>query len=287
MSTMSAENKINPISLAHLTVLDLAPPEMIRVAARCGYQSVGLRLIAVTDTTPGYPLMDDPVMMRETKEALRQENITVGDIEFLKITPEIVVSELEGLVAAGAEVGAKHLITAPYEPDLGRLSETLAQLAELTEKYDMSTVLEFFPWTNVPDLHTVLSVVEKAGPEVGVLVDTLHFNRSNSSLEELAQVDPSRLRFMHLCDAPIMPSYTTEDLLFAGRAERLPPGEGGINLADIVKLMPKDIPVALEIPMLEYASKNGSEAVAQRVFKATQEFLLNVLPRLEMETLAS
>ena len=33
-------------SLAHLTVLSLAPPEMIDVAARCGYGSVGLRLIA-------------------------------------------------------------------------------------------------------------------------------------------------------------------------------------------------------------------------------------------------
>ena len=275
-------SKINPISLAHLTVLDLAPPEMIRVAARCGYRSVGLRLIAVTDTTPGYPLMDDPALMRETKEALHQEGITVGDIEFLKITPETVVSELEGLIAAGAEVGAKHLITAPYEPDLGRLSETLAQIAELTAKYNMSPVLEFFPWTNVPDLHTVLSVVEQAGPEVGVLVDTLHFNRSNSSLEELAQVDPSRLRFMHLCDAPIMPSYTTEDLLFAGRAERLPPGEGDINLADIVSLMPKDIPVALEIPMLEYGTQHGSEAVAQRIFNATQEFLQNVVPQVEM-----
>ena len=282
MSTMSAESKINPISLAHLTVLDLAPPEMIRVAARCGYQSVGLRLIAVTDTTPGYPLQDDPAMLRETKAAMQEEGVTVNDVEFLKITPEIVVSELEGLIAAGAEIGAKHLITAPYEPDLGRLSETLAQLAELTAKYSMSPVLEFFPWTNVPDLHTVLSVVEKAGPEVGVLVDSLHFNRSNSSLDELAQVDPSRLRFMHLCDAPIMPAYTTEDLLFAGRAERLPPGEGDINLTDIVKLMPKDIPVALEIPMLEYASKYGSEAVAQRVIKATQEFLLNVVPQLEV-----
>lgn len=273
---MQSEKKINPLSLAHLTVLDLAPPEMIRVAARCGYESVGLRLIKVTDTTAGYPLMDDPQLMRETKEAMRSEGMKVHDIEFLKITPETVVSELESLVAAGAELGAGYLITAPYEPDLNRLSETLAELAELTTEYNMAPVLEFFPWTNVPDLHTVLSVVEKAGPKVGVLVDTLHFNRSNSSLEELAQVDPSRLRFMHLCDAPIMPSYTTEDLLFAGRAERLPPGEGEINLADIVRLMPKGMPIALEIPMTEYTEEHGPEAVAQRVFNATKEFLIGL-----------
>jgi hypothetical protein len=33
-------------SLAHLTTLSLPPPEMIRVAARCGYRAVGLRLIS-------------------------------------------------------------------------------------------------------------------------------------------------------------------------------------------------------------------------------------------------
>jgi hypothetical protein len=43
-------------SLAHLTVLGLPPPEMVRVAARTGYRYVGLRLIAVTDTSPGYAL---------------------------------------------------------------------------------------------------------------------------------------------------------------------------------------------------------------------------------------
>ena len=53
-------------SLAHLTVLGLAPPEMIAVASRTGYQTVGLRLIQVTETTPGYPLMDDKPMMRAT-----------------------------------------------------------------------------------------------------------------------------------------------------------------------------------------------------------------------------
>ena len=32
-------------SLAALTVLELAPPELIEVAAACGYEHVGLRLL--------------------------------------------------------------------------------------------------------------------------------------------------------------------------------------------------------------------------------------------------
>jgi hypothetical protein len=43
---------------------------MVDVAARTGYRYVGLRLIAVTPDSPGYPLMNDKTMMRETKARL-------------------------------------------------------------------------------------------------------------------------------------------------------------------------------------------------------------------------
>jgi hypothetical protein len=62
-------------SLAHLTVLHLPPPDVVRLAARTGYQRVGLRLIASSPTTPGYPLMDDPAMMRSTKAALADTGV--------------------------------------------------------------------------------------------------------------------------------------------------------------------------------------------------------------------
>ena len=41
--------RMTPLSLAHLTALDLPPPELIRVAGRIGFRTVGLRLLAVTD----------------------------------------------------------------------------------------------------------------------------------------------------------------------------------------------------------------------------------------------
>src|SRR3954463_2849194 len=137
-------------SLAHLTVLSLPPPEMVRVAARTGYRTVGLRLIAVTPETPGYPLMTDQAMMRETKAAMADTGVGVFDIEFVKITPEIDVAALEPFLAAGAELGAKCVITSPYDPDLTRLADRLAAFGNLAAQYRLQTVLEFFPWTVVP-----------------------------------------------------------------------------------------------------------------------------------------
>jgi len=85
---------------------------------------------------------------------------------------------------------------------------------------------------------------------VGILVDTLHFNRS-------------RLLFVPVCDAPIQDGYTTQELLHAGRAERLPPGMGEIDIGSSLGHMPPDIPIALEVPMTAMTAAVGPEAVAR------------------------
>jgi sugar phosphate isomerase/epimerase len=258
------------LSLAHLTVLSLKPPEAVAVAARTGYQTVGLRLIQVGNT-PGYPLMDDKPMMRSTKAAMAATGVGVLDIELVRITPDFVVASLERFLAAGAELGAKYVITAPYDDDLTRLAERLAAISDLASSYGLRAVLEFFPWTVVPDLAAALTMVEAAKrPELGILVDTLHFNRSASRLEQLDQIPAARLPFAHVSDAPVQASYTTEELLHAGRVERLPPGEGGIDIKSILRHLPQDIPWALEVPMTAVSAAEGPEAVATRVRLAVE-----------------
>jgi sugar phosphate isomerase/epimerase len=262
------------LSLAHLTVLSLPPPEMVRVAARTGYLAVGLRLIAVTGDSPGYPLQDDAVMMRETKAALADTGLRVQDIEFVKITPEIDIAALEPFIAAGASLGARHIITGPYDPDHARLSDRLAEIADLAEPYGLSALLEFFPWTTVPDLATAALVVEKASrPNVGILVDTLHFDRSNSSLSQIDSIPADWLPMVHLCDAPSTKPTTAEGLLHTARAERLPPGDGGIDIAAILRRMPRDAQITLEVPMQSLTERQGPEAVARHVHDAAVRFL--------------
>jgi sugar phosphate isomerase/epimerase len=261
-------------SLAHLTVLSLAPPEAVEVAARTGYQTVGLRLLRVMETTPGYPLMDDRPMMRATKTAMAATGVGVLDIELVRITPDIEVASLEPFLAAGAELGAKYVLTSPYDSDLARLADRLAAISDLASQYGLRAVLEFFPWTVVPDLDSALRMVEAAErSELGILVDTLHFNRSGSRLEQLDRIPAARLPFVHVSDAPVQESYTTEELLHTARAERLPPGEGGIDINGILGHMPRDIPMALEVPMTSRNAVEGAEAVALQVRQAAERLL--------------
>lgn len=265
---------MRPISLAHLTAINTPPPALIRMAHRAGYSSVGLRLIAVTADTPGYPLMSDPAMLRETKAAIAETGVAVSDIEFVKITPEIDIQALEPFVATGAELGAKYIITAPYDPDLSRLADRLAAMSDLSQRHGLRAILEFFPWTEVPSLAAAAAVVAEANRDaLGILVDTLHFARSSSSLDQFEGLPASRFPFMHLCDAPAGTAFTREQLFHAGRVERLPPGEGGIDIKPILAHLPPDIPVALEVPMTAMAAEQGEEAVVRRVIAAARKLL--------------
>lgn len=261
---------MRPLSLAHLTFLDLPPPTLIHLAAEAGFSSVGLRLIAVTPTTPGYALMQDAALMRETLAALRDTGVTVNDIEFLRLTPDFDAAAFDPFLETGARLGAKYVITAPYDTDLARLTANLAAFAARAANFALKPVLEFFPWTNVPDFRGALAIVTKAGnPDIGVLLDSLHFDRSASTLADVMQADPSRLPFVHLCDAMVQPSYTEAALLHTARAARLIPGQGQIALRDLLAVLPAGIPAALEIPM---QSGLPNVALARQMLAATRDY---------------
>ena len=261
------------LSVAHLTAINLPPPALIEAAAAAGFDAVGLRLLRVTPESPGYPLMEDAPLLRATKAALRATGIAVNDIEFIKLTPETSIPTLLPMLDAGAELGATSVITAPYDEDHDRLADTLAALSEAARDRGLTALLEFFPWTTVPDLATCTRIVEAAGPHTGLLVDSLHFNRSNSRLADLAALPPARLPVAHLCDAPVAPPYSVDALLHTAREARLPPGEGQIPLEPFLAALPANLPLGLEIPMPAAAMADGPIALLKRLHTATRTLL--------------
>jgi len=81
-----------------------------------------------------------------------------------------------------------------------------------------------------------------------VLVDALHFARSDSSLADIGAMPRHRLHYAQICDAPAEIPATTEGLIHTARCERLLPGEGGIDLAALFRTLPDDLPISVEIP---------------------------------------
>jgi sugar phosphate isomerase/epimerase len=262
------------IALAQLTALELPPPKLLSVAATAGYQQVGLRLLAVTPGATAYPLMDDPAMLRETRARMADTGVTIADLEIVMLKPDTNVAAYLPFLETGAQLGAKHVLVAAYDPEESRLVETFAAFCDAAAPFGMTGDLEFMPWTAVPDLASATRVVRAAArPNAGILIDALHFDRSNSTIVDIDAVPREWLHYWQLCDAPAERPTATEGLLHTARAERLFPGQGGIDLISLVQAIPSDLPISLEIPTLELARTVTAEERARRAMEHTKAVL--------------
>jgi sugar phosphate isomerase/epimerase len=261
-------------SLAHLTVLALPPIRVIDAAVLAGYDYVSLRLIRVTPTETHYPLITDRTLMKETKARLAASGLGVWDVELARMGPANDPESYIPLLEAAAELGARHVITQLPDPDRQRAVDRFATICDLARPLGLGCDLEFMIWQATPDLAEaarVLKAVDK--PNAGLLVDTMHFDRSNSCIEELKKLPRGWFRFAHVCDAPKEKPTNLEGLLRQARCERMFPGDGGIDIRGILACMPPDIPYSLEIPGDTLAAQIGLEEYACRALRAAKNFL--------------
>jgi 4-hydroxyphenylpyruvate dioxygenase-like putative hemolysin/sugar phosphate isomerase/epimerase len=261
-------------SLAHLTALSLSPPELVDAAAEAGYRYVGLRLTRVTPQEPHYPLATDPALMRTTKVRLAATGIEVLDVELARISPDDDPRDFLRFLEAGAELGARHVITQLPDPDRTRKVDRFAQLCEMARPLGLTVDLEFPSWTETPDLREAVRVIRAADqPNAGLLVDLLHFARSGSSVADLRQVPAEWFHFVHVCDAPPGVPATNEGLIHTARFERLFPGEGGIDVHGILDALPPGLPYALEIPRATLVAQVGGKEHARLSISAARDYL--------------
>ncbi|MEY2926731.1 MAG: hypothetical protein RL367_1208 [Pseudomonadota bacterium] len=259
------------ISLAVLTVLELSPPEMVAVAARCGYSHVGLRPIPATPEEAHFPLLSDAMLRRDTIAALAQHRIGVLDVEILRLKPETRASDFEAALAFGAEVGARFALVAGNDPDLARATDNFAALCDLAATYRIRPHLEFMPWTNVPNIAVARRVATAANhANAGVLVDAFHLNRSGGAAADVPLSDPA-FGYVQLCDiaGPIPADLAV--LLQQARAERLFPGEGDCDLVELLRRLPPAIPISLEVPRADLRARGLSpEDCARRAIETAR-----------------
>jgi sugar phosphate isomerase/epimerase len=263
-----------PISLAALTVLELTPPEMVVCAAEAGFSHVGIRLLPATPTEPQYDIVGDTPLLREVERRLADTGVKTLDVEIFRIKPDTSVADYEAAIASAARLGASELLVAGNDSDETRLIDRFAAFCDLARNYGLGAGLEFMPWTAVKDLTQAASIVERAGRDnAGVLIDPFHLSRSWSRIEDIATIPPSRLRFMQFCDVPAAIPPTMDAILAEARAERLFPGEGGVDLLGLLRAVPRDVPLSVEVPTLTLAKTLDATERARRALVATKRVL--------------
>ena len=243
------------LSLAHLTVIQASPPELVRIAAGAGYDCVGLRLLEVT---PGdaWPILHDPQLLTATKTSLADHGIEVLDVELVRLMPETRVKTFEPMLEIAAELGARHVLTQGHDPDWNRLVDNFSAFCSLAETFKLTADIEFLTWTEMKSASRAWTLIRDAGnTNAGVTIDTLHFSRSGCSLAELEEIPAELFHFVQISDAAGPVPETTEGLIFTAREDRLNPGDGDLDLTGILSRLPGNIPVSVEIPNSSLAKR--------------------------------
>ena len=278
-------------SLAHLTLINCTPAELVYVAARAGYDAVSPRFI--TMNVPGEfthsPL--EKAQVQATKTALETTGLQVLDIELARITEDCDPRDFEAALELGGELGAKHMIMSAWttrRDDRNFLLDVYAETCDLAAPYGLTIDLEFPSFSRLKTLDEVLDIVRAADrPNGGILVDTLYLHLSRVDLGELLHVPPEWLHFLHISDCLPGIADTREGMIQLARDARLYPGEGWIDFAGIIERCPP-MNYSIELPNQSRVAELGYEEHARRCLThAKQTFGSARSKRREVERLAA
>lgn len=277
MTMNTSINELRPLSLSALTILELTPPEMVDCAAQAGYNHVGLRLLQATATEPNYDLVGDTLMIREILARLRDTDVSVLDIEILRLKPDTDVKDYQAVLETGAKLGARFVLVAGNDPNEARLTDRFGDLCDLAMPLGLKPYIEPMPWTDVKNVAQAGRIVTAANRgNGGIIIDPIHFDRSGSCVADIAALPSEFFGYMQLCDAPAQHPTNVDELLFQARCERKFPGDGGLNLIGLLDALPNTIPLSIEVPSNELAKTVGALERAKRARAATLNLLAGI-----------
>ena len=270
-----SDTSIRELSLGHLTVLDTTPPELVSVAADAGFQKVGIRLTATPSVgVPPYDMLGNTPLVRETARRLADTGVSVLEVEFLRFEPEIPIGVPEGFLEAGARLGAKYVLVMSAEPDESRTLDRFGDLCERAVQFGLHVVLEFAIYTGVRTLeHAAHMIKLSRRTNASILVDALHFSRAGGLPAHIANIDPALFHYAQICDAALDRPTDTPGLIREARTGRLLPGDGVLPLRELVRQLPKGIPLSIEAPVRATMDLPAIER-ARQAYRSMQALLV-------------
>jgi sugar phosphate isomerase/epimerase len=258
------------LSLSALTALELAPPQMVQCAVDAGYDFVGLRLLPATDHEVRHDIVGDTPLRRETLAVLTDTGMRVLDVEIIRLKPDTDVASYQPMLETAAALGARYVLVAGNDPDEARTVDSLGKLCDLAAPLGLTPSLEPMPWTDVKNITQGARIVKASGKRnTGLIIDPLHFDRAASSLDELRALPREYFGYVQFCDALAERPTDLDTLLFQARCERMIPGEGGLDLAGILRALPDHLPISIEIPTEQWARTTPAVERARRLREAT------------------
>jgi sugar phosphate isomerase/epimerase len=257
------------LSLAHLTVAEVPPPELPVIAAAAGYRSISLRLNSPRPDVPSPPMLGDTPMRRATRAALRDAGVALYNVEAALLRSDTDVRDYLPLFETSAHLGARGVLVVGLDPDEARLTDRFAKLAEIAARFGLALQLEFMAFSEVKSLAQAVRVVRRSGaPAAGVIIDALHLYRTGGTPADVAALDASLVSSVQLCDGPAR--IDAARVLDEARGDRGLLGEGVFPLAALMAATPPDAEIALEIPAERLRARGLTPL--ERATKARQSY---------------
>lgn len=235
------------LGIAHLPLLDIAPPELFDVVAQAGYRRTGLRMYAAAPGTRHYPVApgDAAALRRRAQDA----GVSIFDAEFVPLSRELRPESLEGWMEVAATLGASRVNCGAGgdDPDPGRAADRFGALCDVAARHGLGVDVEFMRFRPpIASIADAVELVTRAGRSNGrILVDLLHVVRSGGTAADLAKLPASLIGHVQLSDAPLA-APPADGLAQEARERRLPPGEGELPLVEMMNALPAGVPLSTE-----------------------------------------
>ncbi len=257
-----------PISLASGVLPDFSPWETVSAAAASGFDATGIWVDPKTWTAS---------TTRETKARFAATGIPVLDVEVIWLRPGADDPDHLRILDIGAELGAANALVVSSEPDIARAAEKLRRIADHAREVGVRASLEFGLFTEVKSLTAACALLDLCGdPDVGLLIDPLHLERTGGHPADLAAVPRHRFAYAQFCDAPAdgPPPDDVGAIITEAIDLRLMPGEGALPLPALLNALPPSLPLSIELR--SKALRDGYPDPADRaraLAKATRAYL--------------
>lgn len=259
---------MHKLSLASGVLPEFGAADVVEAAAAAGFDAAGLWV------DPAEWSAQDT---RETRAALARTGMPVLDVEVVWIKPGSALDDHRRVIDVGAELGAANVLCVSSDPDHGATADKLAALCRHAEGSGMRVALEFGIFTEVKNLTQALAVLDRVGhPLRAVLIDPIHVDRSGTSVEQIAAIDPALLPYAQFCDARAQrPDPADFDAVITDAIDlREQCGEGVLPLAAMLQALPADIPLSLELRSAALREAFSHPALrAKAVLDATRRWM--------------
>lgn len=267
------------LSLHHVTVMEVTPPEVIAIASGLGLSNVCLFTCIAPEAAAFFPVDWSAAVRKETAARCADLGVRVHNLEWFDVTEADNRDFHRRGLEHGAELGARTATTHVVVSDPAEAGDRFAAFCDLAAEYGIDACIEFTPLIGTPDLRTSIDVIDRANrPNGGISLDVLHLFRSGGTVEDVRSLDPRHIRSMQISDGP---NGAVTDLAAYGDEtmfQRMIPGEGGFPLVDILSIVPANLIIDVEVPLRAHQQRGVGPAERARLAVDGARSLLKELP---------